>query len=127
VRRSRLLASIDNSHSFHFDRPSLVRLLVDSGFTTVVECCAPLEPGKPDNRITLAARRGQPVIVSTYPWVNSMSEDDIERFLGRDEASRGTTRRPPSGLKGFVKRMVGSLGFEIRRIPKSVGLNDGQS
>ena len=82
VRRSRVLKSVDNTFSFRFAKDSLVRALRDAGFTTVVECHAPHEPLKAADRITLAAVRGEGVRLSTYPWVNGKSEEEIARHLG---------------------------------------------
>lgn len=70
LRRSRQLASIDNPLSFWFTKESLLRLLRHIGFTSVCEVSVPLEPNKPENRITLVAMKGEPVVISTYPWVN---------------------------------------------------------
>lgn len=70
VRRSRLLRSIDNAFAFRFTRASLVRALRDAGYTSVLECHAPPEPGKQADRITLAALGGEPVRIATYPGVN---------------------------------------------------------
>jgi SAM-dependent methyltransferase len=81
ARRSRVLKSIDNAMSFRLTRESLVRALRDVGFTTVLECHAPLEPGKAEDRITLAAVKGEGVHLATYPWVNGRSEDEIARRL----------------------------------------------
>lgn len=81
VRRSRVLKSIDNTFSFRFTRESLLRALHDVGFTSVYECHVPFEPGKAADRITLAALKGTPVLLSTYPWVNHMSEVEIERAI----------------------------------------------
>jgi hypothetical protein len=81
VRRSRVLRSIDNTFAFRFTRESLVRALEDVGFTSVLECRAPAEPGKPEDRITLAALKGQRAPISTYPWVNDLSEAEIARRL----------------------------------------------
>jgi SAM-dependent methyltransferase len=81
VRRSRLLRSIDNEFAVRLTRSALVRALGDTGFSTVLECHAPLEPGKADDRITLAALKGKPVSLSTYPWVNDADEAAIERRL----------------------------------------------
>lgn len=82
VRRGRLLRSIDNTFAFHFTRASLVRALHDAGFTSVLECHAPPEPGKHADRITLAAVCGEPVTIATYPWLNGLSEPEIaERLL----------------------------------------------
>jgi SAM-dependent methyltransferase len=72
VRRSRVLRSIDNTHAFRLTRTSLVRALHDVGFSSVLECHAPPEPGKAEDRITLAALNGEPVWISTYPGVNEI-------------------------------------------------------
>lgn len=72
LRRSKLLASIDNTLSFWFTKESLFRLLNDVGFTSVCECSVPLEPNKPADRITIIAMKGEPVLISSYQWVNKM-------------------------------------------------------
>ena len=74
IREGRPRASIDNTTSFWFTKESLVRLLLDTGFTTVCEVLVPLEPAKPDDRVTLVATKGQPVSLSSYPWLDGRSE-----------------------------------------------------
>jgi len=91
ARRARLLRSIDNTFAFRFTRESLVRALVDTGFTSVLEGRAPLEPGKADDRITLAARKGEPVRIATYPWVNGRSEEEIARHIEAMKGGSGGT------------------------------------
>lgn len=81
VRRSRVLRSIDNTFSLRFTRESLIRVLHDVGFTSVLECHVPFEPDKPPERITLVALKGAPVLLSTYPWVNGKSEAEIAARL----------------------------------------------
>ncbi|MDQ7858855.1 MAG: methyltransferase domain-containing protein [Armatimonadota bacterium] len=81
VRRSRVLRSIDNTFSFRFARESLVRALHDAGFTSVLEGHAPLEPGKAPDRITVVAMKGARVLLSTYPWVNHRSEEEIAKAV----------------------------------------------
>ena len=81
VRQARVLRAIDNTFSFRFTQESLVRALQDIGFTSVVQCHVPFEPGKPPERITLAALRGAPVRLSTYPWVNGKTEAEIAARL----------------------------------------------
>jgi 2-polyprenyl-3-methyl-5-hydroxy-6-metoxy-1,4-benzoquinol methylase len=88
LRRSRVLKSIDNTRSFRFTPESLLRLLHDVGFTSVYECSVPFECGKPNDRLTLAAVKGVPVLLSTYPWVNHKSETEIEQFLGSHNGGR---------------------------------------
>jgi SAM-dependent methyltransferase len=84
VRRGQVLRSIDNTFGFRFTRESLVRVLHDVGFTSVFECHVPFEPGKAEDRITVAAVKGTPVLLSTYPWINDCSEAEIERKLGTE-------------------------------------------
>jgi SAM-dependent methyltransferase len=81
VRRSRMLRSIDNTFAFRFTRASLSRALGDAGFSSVLECHVPLEPGKPEDRITFVALNGQHTSLSTYPWVNGLSEPEIAKRL----------------------------------------------
>jgi SAM-dependent methyltransferase len=85
VRRSRTLRSIDNTFSFRFTRSSLVRALRDVGFSSVFECHSPAEPGKPENRVTVVAMKGEGVSIATYPWLNEMSEVEIARRLQASE------------------------------------------
>lgn len=86
VRRGRVLKSIDNTFSFHFTKESLLRAVRDAGFTSVCECHIPAEPGKAEDRITLVALKGSPVLLSTYPWVNDKSEFEIEQTLRSAES-----------------------------------------
>jgi SAM-dependent methyltransferase len=121
VRRSKLLKSLDNTFSFQFTKDSLIRLLNDTGFTSVFECHVPLEPFKPSNRITVAATKGTRVTISAYPWVNDKSEEDIEATL-RSLEQAGTPKRPESlsGTKRYFQSAVNGilrpLGYEIRRV-----------
>jgi SAM-dependent methyltransferase len=119
VRRARVLMSLDNTFAFRFSRSALVRLLVDVGFTAVLEAHGPLEPGKPDNRVTLVATKGERVAVSAYPWINGATEDEIAASLApeRKEARPG---RAATARRGFGPLVNGALrrtlGVELRRI-----------
>jgi hypothetical protein len=120
VRKGRLMASLDNTMSFWFTRESLFRLLHDVGFTSVCECIVPLEPFKRENRITIIASKGKPVFVSSYPWVNDKTEDEIRRFLGDSgQSTRRKNGSAMSGLKQFSLSVINgalrSFGLEIRR------------
>jgi 2-polyprenyl-3-methyl-5-hydroxy-6-metoxy-1,4-benzoquinol methylase len=97
LRASRPLKSIDNTFSFRFTREALVRALYAAGFTSVLECHAPPEPGKARDRITLVALRGDAVRLSTYPWVNDRTEAEIATFLAAPPAllHRVTWRATP--------------------------------
>ena len=122
VRKSRLLSSLDNPTSFWFTKESLFRLLNDVGFTSVCECNVPLEPLKPENRITIIAAKGEPVQVSSYPWVNDKTEDEIEGFLANisGQESRRKFGSVKSGVNQLAKSILNGVlrtfGFEIRRI-----------
>jgi len=94
-RRSRVLKSIDNTFSFRFTRGSLLRALCNTGFTSAYECHLPFEPGKAEDRITIVAFTGIPVLLSTYPWVNHKSEDEIRQVLAPD--SRESTTESAGG------------------------------
>jgi len=120
LRRSRLLASIDNTFSFWFTRDSLVRLLLDVGFTSVWECHAPLEPGKRYDRTTMVALRGTPISLATYPWVNGRSEEEIGRLLEAERQAAGALKAVARrGLAGRVRDSANAVlhrfGFELVR------------
>ena len=83
VRQGRVLRSIDNTFAFRFTRASLVRALYEAGFSSVLECHAPPEPGKAEDRITLVALTGERTALATYPWMNGLSESEIAQRLRR--------------------------------------------
>jgi 2-polyprenyl-3-methyl-5-hydroxy-6-metoxy-1,4-benzoquinol methylase len=116
-RKSRLLASLDNTFAFWFTKDALVQLLGNVGFTSVCECHVPFEADKPDNRITLLAIKGEPVKLSSYPWVNDKTEAEIQRFLGNGTALKNG---PSGSRKGFANRLLNGalrpLGLEVRRL-----------
>ncbi|MFH1062762.1 MAG: class I SAM-dependent methyltransferase [Candidatus Omnitrophota bacterium] len=119
IRRNRLLSSLDNEMSFWFTKQSLFKLLNDLGFTSVCECMVPLEPLKPQDRISLIAFKGEPVKISAYPWINGKSEDEIKRILAdAEDMSRGKNKK--TGVKGFIKSLINGIlnwfGLEIRRL-----------
>ena len=125
ARRARVLMSLDNTFSFWFTKASLVRMLVDIGFTSVAEVHAPLEPGKSDNRVTLVVTGGETVAVSTYPWINGLVEDEIARTLQRAEAEKAAKRaeRPVEQPGSSPARIINgvlraTLGLELRRLPR---------
>jgi SAM-dependent methyltransferase len=68
--------------AFWFTKESLCRLVHHVGFTSVFECHVPIEAAKPADRVTLAAVKGAPTVLSAYPWINGMSEADIAARLG---------------------------------------------
>jgi SAM-dependent methyltransferase len=122
IRKARVLMSLDNTYSYWFTRDSLVRLLVDVGFPSVGEIHAPLEPGKPEHRVTLFAGGTERVKVSAYPWVNDLPEEAIAQSLQsgaantRLEASDRARQTQPMTAAGFVNRVLRTtLGVELHR------------
>jgi hypothetical protein len=96
-------------------------LLHDVGFTSVCECNVPLEPGKPENRITVVAVKGEPVRISSYPWINEKTEDEIERFLSGQAERPSPAPGPPArrvrlAAKFMVNRALRPFGLKISRI-----------
>ena len=81
TRMHRVLRSIDNEFSFRFTWDSLMDALRDAGFSSVFRCSVPTEPLKPVDRVTVAAIKGEPVSLETYPWVNDRSEGEIEEHV----------------------------------------------
>ena len=115
VRHDRQQSSLDHPMSFWFDRESLLRLLFDSGFTSVFECLVPFEPCKPADRVTWVACKGGGVTLASYPWVNGRSEEEL------GEKMKALQPRPArTGLRGALaaglQRALGCLGFELRRL-----------
>lgn len=72
------VSSLNNPKSFWFTRESLFRLMNNLGFTSVYECCIPLEPTKPIDRLTLVALKRNKVKILIHPWINDISEHEIE-------------------------------------------------
>ncbi|MFH2144682.1 MAG: class I SAM-dependent methyltransferase [Candidatus Omnitrophota bacterium] len=119
VRRDRALSSLDNAMSFWFTRESLFRLLNNVGFTSVYVCDVPLEPFKPQDRITIVARKGEPVKISSYPWVNDKSEEEIKHVLGNSgqfSRQKNKETRIKGAAKSLINGVLNFFGLEIRRL-----------
>ncbi len=119
VRNSRLLASLDNPQSFYLSRQSLFRVLTSVGFTSVFQCHGPFEPGKSNDRITIVAIKSEPVKVSSYPWVNDKTDEEIEVFLNakpNSEPHRQAPERKQNTLARLINRGLRRIGLEIKRV-----------
>ncbi|HPL01339.1 MAG TPA: class I SAM-dependent methyltransferase [bacterium] len=123
-------ASVGNLYSFRFTKNSLVKLLNDQGFTTVFECHSPLEPTKEKmlgDRITLVAIKGDKTKLSTYPWLNDISEKEIERKMGKigqwqpywesgaGKKEKFKLRAISYRLKNALNGLLSKFGYELRR------------
>ena len=136
VKRARLLSSIDNEVAFHFTAPSLQRLLVEAGFSSVYECHAPLTHinAQPLSRVTYVAVKSERQPIVSYPWLNDLTEDEIEQrvaqmgpysfpsqyagppvksVINRIKRPRSLTKR----LKAVLNSCLRSTGYELRRLP----------
>jgi SAM-dependent methyltransferase len=112
-REKRLQASIDNTFSFYFTRAALARLLVEVGFSTVLEAHAPLDATKPEDRVTLAVSKAPLHDVQIYPWVAGLSEDALA-----ETARPFLPPRPGGGrtaLARLANRLLHPLGFTLAR------------
>lgn len=95
-------------------------------------CFAPLELFKPKNRVTFMALKGSRVKVSAYPWINQLSEEEIEKRMANqrlekpfDEILRDHERASKIAnaqnfvmqiVKNFTKRCLRKWREDIRKI-----------
>jgi 2-polyprenyl-3-methyl-5-hydroxy-6-metoxy-1,4-benzoquinol methylase len=64
-RERALWASLDNDRSFWFTDTSLANLLIEAGFSSVMDVMVPGMPGNPADRKTYLAVAGEPVTIVT--------------------------------------------------------------
>jgi SAM-dependent methyltransferase len=122
TKRARLGASLDNPRSFWFTKPSLLRLLRHVGFTSVHECHVPIECDKRADRVTLVAVKGSETRLSSYPWINGLSEEEIAARMAELPAFKGywqpsspaPDRAARSGWLRAVKRALRGKRPETR-------------
>jgi SAM-dependent methyltransferase len=102
-RLARLWSSLDNETAFLPTLPSLVRLLSAKGFSSVLEAHAPVEPEKPEGRVTLVATVGTPVVPLLTP------EPPVAVAPERRPARRAhlLTELVPAGARRRLRRALG--------------------
>lgn len=109
-RLDALWSSLDNPSAYVFTRPSLLALLARSGFTTLLECHVPAEPGKQADRITIAGLKGEPQTPLTVPAPATAPEDVPEGGAPAAKlASARTAARVlvPRRLRPMLRRLAG--------------------
>jgi SAM-dependent methyltransferase len=125
VIQARVASSMDNVFSFKITKESLLRLLYDIGFTTVFECFIPPEPLKDRKRITLAAIKGSKVKISSYPWINELSEEKIEKLMAKAGPWKNPWTIPiqladenylKRKVNNIIRRFIRKLGYDIVRL-----------
>ena len=94
-----MLRSIDNTWSFRLTRASLLGVLHDVGFTSVLECHVPFEPGKAADRVTAAALEGHAGAGLDLPV-------DQRRLGDRDRASTRFRDGARSSRPARIRRPV---------------------
>lgn len=110
-------SSLDNLTAVALTRPSLERLLAHTGFTSVLECHVPAEPGKEVDRVTLLAMKGASMDGLIAPAPGSAPGDVPERPpLGRRlEASRLARFARYVLPRPVRSRLRSVIGSETRR------------
>lgn len=103
-RRRKLRASIDNERSFWFTRKSLTDAITRAGFTSVMECHAPIDPSKTPDRVTFAARKGEPLALIGFPWLALMGKADVEKRF-QPPPARGKRQSLPRRILARLKRL----------------------
>lgn len=93
------LASIDNTLSFWPTRESLVNLLQDIGYTSVLHCLAPVAYDM-EGRLTLVAVRGEEATLKALP-------DDVNNRQDRLAETSRQAQHSSSLLKRFLLRLRG--------------------
>jgi hypothetical protein len=108
-----LWASIDNIRSFWLTKASLLNLLSDVGFSTVVECHNPAMVHVGEDRITLVAIKGDPAEVLSSTATSGQAPP------------RWTERRaklhPSQDPRHMLKKRIGRLlPRPVKRVAKSM-------
>lgn len=107
-RIGRLRASLDNAEAFRLTKPSVFNLLLNAGFTSVLEAQHPRPAVRLADRVLLAALAGEPVDLGSAPVLNDAPrapwpEREKLRFDGR------------LSWRGQLKRRLNARGIPIRR------------
>ncbi len=116
-----LWASIDNTRSFWFTKPSLCNALEHAGFTSVYVQLNPSLEKQPLDRHTLIAIKGQTArILSSPPTDREVSLDWTENRLStvggepnihRSVAFRLAKKHLPQPVKNVIKKTLQTLGM----------------
>ena len=77
AKQARLWASIDNATSFWFTEPTLMNILTDCGFTSVMDVLTPTMPGNPRDRKTYVAVKGSRAVVQSSDITSNEPIHDI--------------------------------------------------
>jgi 2-polyprenyl-3-methyl-5-hydroxy-6-metoxy-1,4-benzoquinol methylase len=103
AKSSRLWASLDNKTSFWFTEPALMNLMIDAGFTSVVNILAPAMPGEFLDRKTYLARKGAKSRILT----SDLTHDEPSHYVPEGPNLRvDASQRPPGVIFSAAKRSL---------------------
>jgi SAM-dependent methyltransferase len=120
ARAANLWGSLSDSSSFWITRASLLNLLRDAGFTSVMEVLNPALPGQLSDRTVLAAIKGSRQTIHATPSTNAVPFCDWSEHErpGHDPMQRTTyrlekrlTHMVPVGVRKAIKGVLRSLGL----------------
>ena len=119
LRRARLMASLSGESSLWLTPASLLGLLRNVGFPTVLQCHVPFQPFQGEDRFTIVALKGDSPEVVSFPWINRASEEEVRLRTGSKKQvlfmpSCGTAR------EDTVTDVVVTLGIWARAHPEFV-------
>jgi SAM-dependent methyltransferase len=119
TREARMLASLSNESAFWPTRSSLIDLLGDVGFDVVLECELPRQPFQAEERVTLAALKGQAPPVLSFPWIESATEAEVRSRAG---SATQVLPLPPCGdlRSDTVTDVIVTLGSHAKLCPEFV-------
>lgn len=103
TRRGRLWNSLDNARSLWLTRESLLNLLADCGFTSVLECHVPRDPSQPADRVTLLAFKGTPASTRSQP---SADGRPFARWREGERRRLSPEQAPSARLRRRVRALV---------------------
>jgi hypothetical protein len=114
-REAERLASLTNAESFWFTRPSLVNLLTDAGFTSVVEHLGPHSETAAEDWVSMLAAPGENREVHSAPGASAHPPPrwDEHRRPDRHEISTRT-----GWMRDRLRRS--RLGGPLRRLKRKV-------
>ncbi len=102
-RLKKLWASLDNEASFWFTEPSLMNMLQEIGFTSLLDVLGPAMPGNLKDRKTYAAIKGRPAVVLSSDPTRDASHAAIDEG---DNPRMDAVQTPRGPLFLAAKRLL---------------------
>ncbi len=113
--KNRVWSSLDNPESVYLTRSSLLRLLSDTGFSSVYECHVPEEPQKPEDRVTLLAIKKKRLTLMGCPHLKdgdareipeTVHENDPAQQIPISHSGPALRKILPGGLETLIKKIL---------------------